>query len=107
MMICGRVAKIAQPLDFAADGGKMRRNVFQQALARFGGRNAAGGAVELAHAEALFQIGNILAVRGFAHAQLLGGSGKTARLRHAQKQRKIVEVFHNCLDFMNSVSGKR
>ena len=107
MMICGRVAKIAQPLDFAADGGKMRRDVFQQALARFGGGNAAGGAVEQAHAEALFQIGNILAERGFAHAQLLGGSGKTARLRHAQKQRKIVEVFHNCLDFMNSVSGKR
>ncbi len=65
----------------------------EQTRAGFGGRYAAGGAGQQAHAKALFQAAHGMAERGLGYAQLGGGLGEAALAGDVDEGLQVVEVF--------------
>lgn len=64
-------------------------------LADFGQRAVPTAAVQQAHTEAFFELGNASAELGFGHVQRASSRGETAVLHHLGEVVEGVEVFHH------------
>src|ERR1700754_3638002 len=75
-----------------------------EALADLGNDKTAGGALEQANTQALFELGDALAQPGLGDAQGAAGSGKPAVFDHGGEEVQIVEVlqraFHRNPSFL-------
>ncbi|MBB4126895.1 hypothetical protein GGR77_002185 [Xanthomonas translucens] len=76
----GAVAERIGVLDRRIDLAQRGRDAGKEAFAGIGQRDAAGSAMEQAHAHALFQRGDRMAERRGRHAQRGGGAAKAALL---------------------------
>src|SRR6185312_8793368 len=90
---------VAEMIDHVERGlhfGQRRRQSFGQALSRLGGRHAARGAMEQAHAEACFEAFHRIAqLRGRAVAAACR-LAKAAGLHHGQEGEKVLHVGCHC-----------
>ena len=89
---CGLVAPFTDGGNFRLDLVKARSDAVEQPLARFGQRNAAGGAGEKPHTEAAFQRAHCVAERRLRYAELGGSFGEALLTGNGDEGEKIVQV---------------
>src|SRR5262249_17248158 len=78
-----RLAMTVHRLHGMSDRGQSRRHLGHELLTGLGGRNAAGGAVEQPHAEALLQLGDHLAQGGRRESDLGRGGAEAPAACHS------------------------
>src|SRR5208337_4922336 len=84
--------QFAQRRQLSVDLVKSWADAAQQALARLGRGDAAGGAHQQPKPEPLFESTDGVAQRRLRDADLAGGSGEASLPRHGEEGEKVVDV---------------
>jgi hypothetical protein len=88
----GLVAQVADGRDLGFDLLQARRHVQQQALAGFGGRDAARGARQQAHAQARLERADDVAERRLRHAELGCGACEAAFPGDGEEHEDVIDI---------------
>jgi len=90
---CGLIVQFAQGQQFGVDFGESRPQGPHQALARLGGRDAAGGARQQSQPQPGLQPAHRMAQRRLGNPELRCRSGEAALLRYGEEGQKSIQVF--------------